>query len=72
MQWIIGSFEFLLYLYDNDANMSSKINRYYNNIGNIIRELTEHLKNDDCVGTADLIQYELLPLLEEYIGFDTV
>ncbi|MNW51893.1 hypothetical protein D3C74_293920 [compost metagenome] len=68
LQWIVSSFEFLRYLYSTDSIVVSKLLDYSNELGRIIGEIANSINRDDIVGVADLIQYELLPILEKYLS----
>lgn len=68
LQWIVSSIEFLRYLHSANSMVASNITEYLAELGIVISELTNCLRMDDIVGAADLLHYELLPILEKYLS----
>ncbi|MNI68879.1 hypothetical protein D3C73_1245990 [compost metagenome] len=63
LNWLIHSFEFLQVL-DPTANMNFILNRFEQTI----IDLNDSLTRQEYVLVGDLIKYEILPLLEDYVA----
>ncbi|WP_334076792.1 hypothetical protein [Paenibacillus sanfengchensis] len=68
LQWIVSSLEFLRFLYTPGSEKSAHIQDYCSRLSQIVKELDKEMQSNNLVGVADLLQYELLPCLNDFLS----
>ncbi len=65
LDWIIKALEFNIVLFNNEGEA-----KFYQltieNLGAVVADMDQSLEQQDHVAVADLIQYEIIPLLQKF------
>lgn len=64
--WIVNALEFNLALYNQDGTVPSYLTSVMEPLEANINEIYNHVQEEDLVSVGDLIQYELIPLLQNF------
>lgn len=66
LDWIIKALEFNIVLFQNGGEDIPEYLLIIENLGAVVTEMDQSLEQQDFVAVADLIQYEIIPLLQKF------
>lgn len=66
IDWILKSIDFMKILYNhNDPSIQIHL-EFFNKFAPYVQELESSISHEDYTNTGDIIQYEIVPLIEQY------